>query len=151
MADVVYKPTSDYKPELNTAITKTPLLTGLMMFGTRINNTYFLNDSITRNVAMYTVPSGKTLFITNLSITGVTVNTTSAGYVMCGITNQQVHALYLNPRGETIFINHNYPLPLRILPGEVINLVIIPSIGTISGYLTIIGYEIDSALLPNLI
>lgn len=151
MPEVVYKPTSDYKPELNTTITKTPLLTGIMNSGTRINHTYSLFVTTNTNLDAYIVQPGKILFLTNLGITNNPVDATSSARVNAGINTLLILTNTILAGHESKYSSMDFSVPLRLLPGEIINLTVIVGAGSGFGLIHIVGYEIDSALLPNFI
>jgi hypothetical protein len=155
MSDIAYKPTSNYSPELNTAITKTPLITGLMLFGERVCESWYAASAGT--FIIYTVPAGKTFFLTSISGTVITQGA-NANYIMSVFIAPpavfasirgllQLEAYYVS---ATINDHSNQTItpaiPIRMTAGEKIGLT---TAGTLPhAYLMYTGYLLETAMLP---
>jgi len=142
MADIVYTPTSEYSPKFNTTITKISFNTGMLFYGRRI----IASGSKTGagSTILYTVPTGKTFFLLqafadNLSVGQGTVSITSNGNI--------IYLFWYTGTGY-IFDTKTYAIPIRFLEGEKLTL---NSTANATANGTVIGYELDTVLIPTFV
>jgi hypothetical protein len=149
MVDVVYTPTSDYSPKLNTEISKTNLLSGLILFGQR--KTLFNDISgVTTSEIIYTIPSGQSLFLINMFIhVSSSILTSTQAYIQVGSDVNIGKLIEVDTITEDDIITNQTSLthPIKINEGEVIYLI--KSNATSRAESIIIGYLIDNAFLPT--
>lgn len=149
MSDIVYKPTSEYKPSINTPQTKFPLLSSVILFGTR----EIISGSLTSNIAgvnsklIYTVPNGYTLFIFNGTYTSSS-EAIGQTYVYLGY-NEIYHVSLLDDKVVHI-LNIKYDL-LKCFEGETI-IIAIDDTGPNSTILNvqIVAYLVNNTLLNSM-
>ena len=159
--EVAYKPPVQYKEEFNTPITKFPLISSLCLMGLKIikNNAVSRTSIGTTSSNLYTVPVGKTFFLTSVQL-DMNVSSTFPG-VLCEITQNLAGVIlstYKLP-GTTTDKSRSqiitYPIPITFQVGETINNVLVidtDSSGLVDTSLaTIIGYEMDNTVIQNLI
>lgn len=147
MPEVVYKPTSEYKKEFDTPISKTNLKTGIILFGKRI---MLQAVGTVTGATIYEVPLGKTFFLTNASINNA-VNATGVNTRMYtgSLLPYQDHLLFIHSSGLALtgVLQDRKEFDfLKFVATEKIN--ISADAGNIATG-TIIGYEIESVLLPT--
>jgi len=149
MADIVYKPTSAYSKELDTAISKSNLLTGLMLYGKRINLFHYLDGSTGTQQLIYTVPPGKTFFMTNATVTMYVTGAFVGNYGMGGgsAATSYFYIVGVTSYDGMYTQTKNYPVLMRLVSTEKIYHSITVGVGAAAGLIE--GYEIDTALLPT--
>jgi len=149
MADIAYKPTSEYKEQYNTAITRENWQYGLLMYGQRKN--FCEQDSGVFSRTPYTVPEGKTFFLTSVALKkdGGGGGGYSYAFLTIGAIASGDYLLMLgaNLAGYTD-ANLNPTIPLKLTSGE---RLVFTGTGSGNATLAVWGIEIDSALLQNLI
>ena len=151
LTDKAYVPTSAYNPKIDTAISKSNLQSGILQFAIRKNMAAeFFN--LGQNQTLYTVPAGKTLFLTSLDITATAIGNSEI-YVSIdkGITlnwNTIIASAYVvtttyNKSEKTI----SFSYPIKILQTE--SLMVNSQGSGVNARVAFTGYEIDNALLPT--
>jgi hypothetical protein len=151
---VVYKPTSAYAPELNTAITKTQLQTGIILSGLRKVESTTVTRAVagTSSTLLYTVPIGKTFFLTGcMLICSTGAGTTCTGIIKTNLTDDLIRdeiGILENSRTQMPFF-----MALKFNNSEIFTVYNTNSAGgsttTVTGIIH--GYEIDNTLIPTFI
>jgi hypothetical protein len=150
MTEVVYKPTSPYNSDLNTPITKTSLITGIILQGKRICAESVINGNGTQTI--YTVPDGKSFFLFNINHNSYMSDNNLAECIISlnGNTEQLTeHFVSSLQRQEVVNIVYNNPIKYNI--SDYFLIQVITGAVNIKSVVTLIGYEVDNILLPTFI
>ncbi len=152
MKEKAYIPITGYKGRFNTQISKQNFLVGLILNGNRISRQW---NSITVDDVLYSVPTGQTFFLIGACLGGK--KTTGTDYILSliiGGTASPVNpilTLTLQPGTggsvENVFLS--FPIPVKLNYGETIATLGISV--NLHGIASIVGYEIPTAFIPNLI
>jgi len=150
MADVAYSPPQAYNEKLDTAISKTQLLTGIMLYGQRI----LLNGDIdrinigTNSNVIYTVPDGYTLFICNtmLDVYGL--------YEMYGsiwVGASQL-AIMRSINAENRVLSQSFTIPITAQSTEKIKITTqVIAVGYSNSIASVGGYLVANTVIPTFI
>lgn len=152
----VYRPTSSYASVNNTELSKLNFNYALSTYGKLITVN---GESTGSSSSFYTVPTGKTFFILTYSFT-VTTNTFSANtgnaVFFIDFNNTQLtlaREVYFTGSTQDNVKNYNYTfnpsVPITITSGR--SLGIYSGHSTITANCVVVGYEIDTSLLPRII
>lgn len=151
----VYKPTSKYSKQADTKINKNDFSTYLVVYGKRIIRS---RQGTTGTSTIYTVPDGVTFFLISVAICLSNNSTTtssrmavSIGALVTGGENATVICdidSILNSITTTTLVL-NPPLPLRLSSGETIMVTSSDTAGVDNTTADIIGYEVNSSLIPT--
>lgn len=146
-----FKPPSQYKASNNTFIEKTPIISALMLYGTRING-YFEETGSTPT--LYTVPAGKVFFLVSVQLQSIKLAGANPSYDGLALISGYVYPLIQHISytvNESYAESISYAIPLRMVEGEKINSTQANVPGNTSrSTKTFLGYEIDASLIPNL-
>jgi hypothetical protein len=117
--EVAYTPTSEYNQVLNTPPSKTPLISGIILFGRLKILSGTIPDSVNSTV-IYSIPEGVDFFITSCFMSGKNKN---PGTSNCALELNNGDILITTRTGSLTLqdqatITHN--LPLRIYDDNII-------------------------------
>jgi len=157
MADVIFKPPYPTGKQQDTKAPKQDFFLALMTYGRRIVVDHEESGAIMGTNTLYTVPAGKTFFLFHgtICLTGngnlgveFGIMQIKNGTLAYGLLDVQVN---LTAAGSQMSVTSQFSpaLPVIMASGEYIEILNSSATGT-STTGTIYGYEIDTALLPNL-
>jgi len=153
----VYTPSSEYSTAYDTPSQKSTLINGLILFGQRktFNDAGFSSAAGNDNYLLYTVPAGKTFFLTHatLCIMG------GRGLKWIALTNgttQISTAMYGEGTATTIYGNVaivcDYVSPLKFVATErLYSNFYRDDTGNSYYTITVNGYELDDTVLKSLV
>lgn len=150
MVDKAFKPPIEFKKEFETKIGKINFLAGLSLFATRIIEHFRMNVLGADTAELYAIPEGKTFFLASITIFPVEGNQTEA-YVETGLGDRifgggvWASGTTLSPQTSI----SSFALPIILRAGE--TLILNKVNGDAIIFASIVGYEIDSSLIPNFI
>lgn len=161
MSEVVFKPPVDYTPSLNTPATKLPFGSSIILMGKKIvaNSSVSRSSIGTSTATLYTVPDGKTFFLTYAQLE---LYKDLAGFQDDLIEIKSISGTILSIYdGETASTNlprstrqlTNYTTPIVYQVGEEIKNSITVGLSSTgrndNSIATIIGYEVDNTIVAN--
>lgn len=144
-----FKPPIQFKEEFDTKIEKLSFIQGVISHGVRITE---LKTAVNGTAIIYTVPKGKVFYLVSLSLT---IGNTAA------IAAHSTNSIRIDGVGELIVVKNgiadeentsaslSFPIPIKVVAGE--KICVNSNKASVFADGTIIGYEVDIALIPNFI
>ena len=150
----VFKPLGKVGKTTETFIEKINFQYGLINYGTRIIKTEPLS-SAGEVATIYTVPPGKVFYLISSCISALASTATDGTSAFLRIAGTNIMQVIVDrnttlqlSRGSNADVAISYSVPLILKAGETI---IGESELNCSGFVSVTGYEIDKALIPNFI
>lgn len=148
--DVAYKPPQVYSKELETAINKTQLLTGIMVWGQRvlIDEELYRSALGTTRASLYIVPEGYSFFISSVYM-DLYSRYDARGYLIINTGTLLLKQSYEN---QTHAIMQPHAIPIKMNATEELKVeLLVNVVGGSNLIVCVCGYLVPNSALPTFI